>query len=139
MDTAHFRRQHGEILAVVGLIVPHLSKPTSIDRKVGDQLRKHLVDLSARIGSHLTSEDKVLYPTLTKNPASPVAVTATRFADEMGTIGAAFKQYLSQYPTGEAISTNAGKFAKDTQAIIAALGNRIQREEKELYPLADAA
>lgn len=137
MDTSKLRRHHSEILAVVGQIAP-LCVPEKLDRATGDRLRKLLVDLSARIGSHLTSEDKVLYPKLSASKKPDVASTASRFAQEMGTIGGVFRDYMGKYPTGEAISKDPAKFSSDTKALFSALGNRIGREEKELYPLADA-
>lgn len=136
MFTSNLRRHHAEILGIVGQIVPML-KP-QIDIKSAEQLRKLLVELSARVATHLTSEDKVLYPKLVGSKNAKASSTATRFSTEMGTIGVALKEYLGKYPTPETIAKDGAKFSSDTKAIFGALGNRIEREEKELYPLADA-
>lgn len=136
--TDNLRQQHAEILKVVKEMGP-LLRPAAIDAPTADRLRKLLVDLSGRVTLHLAAEDKVLYPTLSHDRDAKVAQTANRFAKEMGDIGVAFKGYLGAYPSGAVIFGARDKFCADTSGIFKVLGARIDREEHELYPLADVA
>ena len=111
--------------------------PSSVDAAVSDKLRKALVELSARVTVHLASEDQVVYPRLIKAADQNVSTIAKRFADEMGGIGDAFKVYLSHWRNAVAIAARARTFASETKQIASALGTRIDREERELYPLLD--
>ncbi len=137
MRTMHLRQQHQDLLRIVGQIVP-LLKPDTLDQTHGDALRKLLLELTGKLNMHLAAEDKVLYPELAASTQARVSATAAQFAKEMGHIGGAYKEYLGKYPNGTAISNQAKAFCADTSAVFTLLGKRIQREESELYPLADS-
>lgn len=137
MRTLQLRQQHQELLRVVEQIVP-LLKPESLDQARGDALRKLLLELTGKLNMHLAAEDRVLYPELVASTQARVAATASRFAKEMGHIGGAYKEYLARYPNGSALAKDPKAFCTDTAAVFGQLGQRIQREEAELYPLADS-
>jgi iron-sulfur cluster repair protein YtfE (RIC family) len=137
MYTASLRQQHQDLLKIVGQIAP-LLKPEAIDPTQGDTLRKLLVDLTGKLNLHLAAEDKVLYPKMASSNKTDVATAGKQFSTEMGSIGAAYKAYLTKYPNGPAITKSAKEFCTDTSAIFQALGTRIKREESQLYPLADS-
>ncbi|MCG2712263.1 MAG: hypothetical protein L6416_08090 [Candidatus Omnitrophica bacterium] len=44
---------------------------------------------------------------------------------------------LEKWPVGGAIENDAVEFIRETQSLLAALGNRVDRENKDLYPLLD--
>jgi hemerythrin-like domain-containing protein len=137
MYTDNLRRQHQEIIAIVTDMQKTIRQSRAIDVTVGDKLRKSLVDLSGRVTVHLATEDQVVYPKMMKHTDPKVSSTAKRFADEMGGIGEVFKGYLSRWRTGVAIANDSSKFVQETQQIASALSSRIEREERELYPMID--
>lgn len=137
MRTMQLRQQHQDLLRIVGQIVP-LLQPHGLDLAKGDALRKLLLELTGKLNMHLAAEDKVLYPELAASNQARAASVASQFAKEMGHIGASYKEYLAKYPNGAAISEKAAAFCTETNAVFALLGKRIQREEAELYPLADS-
>ncbi|MDE2310293.1 MAG: hemerythrin domain-containing protein, partial [Betaproteobacteria bacterium] len=91
--------------------------------------------LARKISMHLQVEDIVLYNLMQADPK--VKATADRFQREMVDIKTALTGYLGKYATPEAIAANTAGFIADTQGILKALGDRIRREESELYPMFD--
>ena len=65
-----------------------------------------------------------------------LAELAARFVDEMGHIAEAFEAYDS-YWTQLRVEADWPGFCAETRAILTALGDRIAREESELYPVAE--
>ena len=55
----------------------------------------------------------------------------------MGGIKTAFTGYIGKYNTPAAIAAKPAGFISDTQGIVKALGERIRKEEGELYPAFD--
>jgi len=53
----------------------------------------------------------------------------------MKEVSKAYEDYKSKYNTVNKVKQNIGEFRKDTEKIFGALSDRIDREEKELYPL----
>ncbi len=137
MVTLNLRRQHTEIQAVVDAIVP-LLKPHAIDRQVADELRKLLSSLSAKVNAHLVSEDRVLYPRLMNSKVGDTSAVATRLSLQTGSLGKGFKEFISHYPNAEAIIKDPEKFSRETRIVLTALTRRIELEESDLYPMADA-
>lgn len=83
---------------------------------------------------HLAKEDQLLYPRLKTCGNPRTEALATRFADEMGGLAAAYLAYSSKW-TGDRIVEAWNEFGHDTRKIIRALRHRIVREERDLYPL----
>lgn len=129
--TDKFRTQHNDILEVAGQITTELNV-----RKNPEALRKLLSDLAGKLNFHLAMEDQALYPRLMGRSDSHVSAMATQFMDEMGGLGKAFMAYNSKWQTS-AIKAELAQFTKETQQVFAALTQRIARENRELYPLAD--
>ena len=65
--------------------------------------------------------------------------TAKRYVDEMGSLVGVFKAYVAAWPSADVIKAQPAEFVRQTKDVFAALGNRISRENTELYALADRA
>lgn len=128
-----YRNQHKELLDMVVKITPLLN-PQAVKVKSGI-IRSALARLAGKISIHLQVEDIVLYSLMKADPKAKA--TADRFQREMVDIKTALTGYLGKYATPEAIAANTDGFIADTQGILKALGERIRREESELYPLFD--
>ncbi|MCB9495647.1 MAG: hemerythrin domain-containing protein [Fibrobacteria bacterium] len=138
MHTGMLRQQHHEILAIVNEMRRHLLAPQRMTAAVADGLRANLVALSGKVTVHLSVEDKGLYPRLLASQGTSAAETAQRFSEEMGHIGSSFKEFLGHWPSGEHILREPVKFVDECATIFQVLSHRIEREEKELYALADS-
>jgi hypothetical protein len=132
--TDNFKRQHQELLGIVGEITGKLkSEP-------GDAkgLRMLLSALAGKLTVHLAMEDKALYPRLAQVNVDNSRSVASAFQQEMGGLAGAFAEYNQKWQQS-AIQADPGGFARATQELFGALGRRIARENTELYPLADRA
>lgn len=137
MNTQKYQEQHKELLAMAGELNALLVQGTL--EKEGGPARQILGELAGKLTVHLAMEDKVLYPTLLNSGRKEAADLAQRYLDEMGGIKQAFTAYLAAWPSGSAIQKDPAGFITQTKGIIAAVGKRIEAEEKHLYPAAEKA
>ncbi len=107
--------------------------PSPADPKA---LRTLLSGLAGKLSVHLAMEDKALYPRMIEANHADSKALAQKFMNEMGGLGDAFSAYNKKWQASMIGSDPAG-FAKETQAVFGALARRIEREDNELYPLAD--
>lgn len=131
--TEKFRVQHNEILQIAKEMTEHMrGEPNAA------VLRKMLSNLAGKLSFHLAMEDQALYPRLLEAKDAKMKSMAKQFMTEMGGLGGAFTAYNSKWQVSAIRADQAG-FAAETQAVFAALTQRITRENRELYPLADAS
>jgi hemerythrin-like domain-containing protein len=131
--TKNFRDQHDDLLAVVTDITKKLDpQKLAIDAK---DVRLLLSRLLGKLSVHLTMEDKSLYPRLLANPKSKAV--AKKFMDEMGGLGKVIDTYKNKWSSARKIQEDPISFIKDTRNIFATLGKRIEKENNELYKIAD--
>lgn len=99
-------------------------------------------DLSLKIGQlsgalvlHLKSEDDYLYPELLKSESGEIRALAESFSQEMGSIAEKFTEYKRTYMMASKIKEQPEIFKQDTKRIFLALKNRLDKEDRKLYPL----
>ena len=93
--------------------------------------------LARLVTQHLANEDRQIYSRL-YDPTSRLGSSVKRLADELGGLYASFQQHITRW-TGEAVRADWHGYRGETRALIRALHDRIDREERELYPLVEAA
>lgn len=129
--TDKFKAQHDEILrAANDIVAQHKLKA---DAAV---LRKLLSNLAGKVNFHLAMEDEALYPRLMESSDTATRSRASKFKTEMGGLGQAFADYNNKWQL-TAIRSDPEGFADATRKVFGALAKRIERENAELYPLAD--
>jgi hemerythrin-like domain-containing protein len=133
--TAVFRRQHEELAESVHEIRVLLD-PVELAKDAGI-ISGHLSILSGKLTVHLAMEDKGLYPRLVKHPNAAVRALAQRFMNEMGSIHDVVRQYFARWRDPVLIQRQSHKFVEETNGLLAALTQRIAREDHELYPMVD--
>lgn len=131
--TEKFRAQHDDILQIAGDITAQL-------KANGDPaaVRKLLSNMAGKVNFHLALEDEALYPRLMTSGNAAVKARAGKFKEEMGGLGRVFTEYNNRWQTA-AIRADFDGFANDTRKVFGALAKRIERENNDLYPLADKA
>lgn len=132
---AQLRNEHAELVQIVGeweALIDSDTPPPSVE--LFDVRRR----LSGLLIAHLKAEDWVLYPPLLESDDPDIARTARRFVDEMGGLAASYSILMDRW---DALSIQADwtHYRKEARAIAQALGNRIVRENRELYPLVERA
>ncbi|GAB3792812.1 hemerythrin domain-containing protein [Dyella agri] len=134
MDIEKLRRQHGELLLAIGGLRELVQAGA---REHATAIHDQLVAISSAIKLHLAVEDRVLYPAMEHAADSDVARTSRQFREEMGGLAAAYAAFAGRWSLSTRIAQDPQGFRDDANAVFKALHQRIQRENKELYPLAE--
>ncbi len=129
--------QHEQLLKIAGDIAEKLHENTL--KQDASRVRILLAEFAGKLKVHLAIEDKSLYPYLLTHEDETVKSTTRKFIEEMGHLYQAFSDYLEHWPGAPSIQKDAGKFIEETKEIVRALENRIDRENRELYPLVGQA
>lgn len=138
MHTALLRHQHHEIASIVNEMRKHLLAPQRMTRATADGLHASMELLSGRLSAHLMIEDRGLYPKLEAATVPSAAATGARFAKEMVPIARSWDEFKAHWSSGELIHADTKRFADECATFFHVLSHRIDAEEKELYPQADA-
>lgn len=88
--------------------------------------------LSRQLFAHLATEDLLLYPMLRRSRDAATARLAERFAAELGGLADGFRDYMRRWDA-ERIGRDPEGFERETRTLAEQLGERIRREETELY------
>ncbi len=130
-----YRQQHKEILAVGAKLAALLDEKALVADAV--PARHTLSELSSKVKVHLAMEDKSLYPQLAASKKPGTSTVATQFKQSMGGLVDVFLAFDKKYALPKSIASAPADFIRETKTVIAALGERIKKEEGELYNLLD--
>ncbi len=130
--TPTLRKQHAEIVEAVGQIDAALD-PQRLAKSAAE-IRNRLSALMGKLSLHLAMEDNALYPSLEKHASAKVRDTGARFTREMAGVKPSVEAFGKKWTEAE-IAKNAAAFCAETKKLFAVLGDRIKRENTELYPL----
>ncbi|MDI1296539.1 MAG: hemerythrin domain-containing protein [bacterium] len=125
------RGQHDEI----GLTAKLLAEATA-DLRTPRSVAAIRWQLARRLIAHLALEDRILYPAMQRAPDDRTRTVAAKLQTETGALAEVFTRYMSSW-TDERIAREWRAFCAETQQILKALGERIEREDRTLYPLAE--
>lgn len=130
--TPTLRKQHAEIVEAVR----HIDAALDPKRLAGSaaEIRGRLSALMGKLSLHLAMEDNALYPSLEKHANAKVREIGVRFAREMAGVKPTVEAFAKKWSEAE-IAANAAAFCAETKQLFAVLGDRIKRENAELYPL----
>lgn len=134
--TSALRKQHDAIAVFASDI--SAAADGVIDAESADRIARLLRQLDTVLTTHLASEDRLLYPEMLASGDHRTAATASRFCEEMGGLTTSYAQFAARWPSAAALQADAAGFKRDWTVLEGALSFRIQRENAELYPLADA-
>jgi hypothetical protein len=132
-EMRRLRAEHAALVTLsqilMGLVrAPAPPRPTEL-ASVRGMLRDTLV-------RHLKCEDWILYPRLKTSGKPDVVALADEFVREMGHIAQDFSAYDAQW-TAERIAGDWPGFCRETEVILDILGMRMEREDQDLYPVAE--
>lgn len=134
MNIDNFKREHVDLMAAV----------TDLRELVHAGVQDHaqsilqqLVAMSSAIKLHLAAEDRVLYPALIQAKDPRVAQTGKQFQEEMGDLAQVYMAFTARWNLAAKISKDPDGFRSDANTVFKALHSRVQRENQELYPLAE--
>ena len=132
------RGEHDDLVALAVQLGYYVEAPQP-PSDTADMTAFHAVRTRMRnvLIAHLKREDWVLYPALIASSDHRLVDTARDFIYEMGTIAALFTDYSRKWMP-DAIAADWTGYCAETRAILTALATRIERENGQLYPLAEA-
>jgi len=133
--TGPLRAQHDELLALAGELLPLLDG----GRVAGEAERIH--DLFARflglVNVHLALEDKLLYAKLAAHERRDVVELARRFTQEWGSLRTSVKELERRWAEPATLRARPQEFVREVGEALATSRARIERENFEIYDLAD--
>ncbi len=133
-DTKQFSEQHEDLMSVAHQLAIALGAG-ALARDAWE-VRGLLSTLAGKLKVHLALEDNILYSALLESPDENVRNVSQQFLDEMGGIAKAFQVYIEKWPHAMAVEERPQEFSDETQVILTILAERIEKEEKILYPMA---
>ncbi|MBV7273701.1 hemerythrin domain-containing protein [Clostridiaceae bacterium UIB06] len=135
MNVINLQRQHNEVMDLANYILKNI-KSRTIEQNLNEMV-KSINIIAGKLKIHLLNEDKYLYPNLLSSSDLALNAFGKKYSEEMKEVSKTYEDYKFKYNTASKIKQNIEKFTKDTEVIFRVLSNRINREEKELYPLLD--
>lgn len=133
MNIDKFKREHVDLLTAVAKLRELVQSGV---HEHAETILKQLFSMSSVIKLHLAAEDRVLYPALASATNPLVAQTGKQFQAEMGGLAAAYAAFATRWNLAGKIAADPQGFKDDANAVFKALHERVQRENRELYPLA---
>ena len=134
MDIERFKKEHVDLLAAVTSLRELVQHGV---REQAEPIHRQLSAMNSAIKLHLAAEDRMLYPALMKAADPAIARTGQQFQEEMGGLAAAYMAFAARWSLAGKIAADPHGFRDDANGVFKALHLRVQRENRELYPLAE--
>jgi hypothetical protein len=125
------REDHAMLARMFRDLGEMIAKPSPPPQLELFDLRRRLV---STLLAHLKLEDWALYPQLIESGDPKLSDAGRRFKEEMGGLAPAFLAYCDQW-NASTIPADWPGYCAATRAILAALNERLMRENRELLPL----
>lgn len=134
IDVAKLQAEHREIMQVANQLA-RLFEQSSAPSVV--QLYELRTQLTSHLTKHLKTEDWILYPALLKSRDQKTVRTAQRLKDRVGGFSEIYAQHCSRWhPVSIALEWDL--YREASLKLLEVLRDRIEGEERELFPLVDA-
>ena len=136
MFTEQIKKQHEQIKKALRELQEDVYNVEELSRNAL-WIALKMGNLSGILTVHLKFEDDYLYPCLLENNVGGARQIAKEVLDKIGELADTFKAYQKKYLLSpNIISEQAERFRDDTLQIIAAILERIETEERDIYNFA---
>lgn len=135
--TSGLRAQHDAVEALIDQIFTDIEQYRS--GKDAFPLTMKLARLAGTLRTHFALEDEILYPSMIESDHRQAAVMARVFRTGHSHLASQFERFVDRWSTSAAIAASMRQFEFEAGMLFAALRERIDKENRELYPLADEA
>ena len=132
-EIERLRAEHSALIALARIVTELLQTPGPARLTELASARALLRETLVR---HLKCEDWILYPRLRATGDAELMHITREFELEMGDLAAEYVAYDDKWTT-ERVAARWTEFCRDTIDVFDVLATRVEREERELYPLAD--
>jgi iron-sulfur cluster repair protein YtfE (RIC family) len=134
--TERFRRQHKELVKLAGELMQVLDVETLTERP--DEACRRLARFTGKLKVHAAMENSALYPRLLESAHAPVRDEARKLFLEVGELYDHFAKYSERWCSAATVQDDPEGFSTETMSLLQRLGQRMMRENEQLYPLVDA-
>ncbi|PJI07988.1 MULTISPECIES: hemerythrin domain-containing protein [Clostridium] len=129
----NLKRQHTDIYENIKSLKNFINGNVSEENAA--EIARDVSVLAGILKVHLQAEDKFLYPDLLNSDDKNINKVAKEYIDDMGSLGNEFEQYKNKYNTKNKVCENIVDFKNNTHRIVNLIQNRLDKEDKYLYPL----
>jgi hypothetical protein len=135
MNLDKYRREHADIIGHVQQLKALCTQGIAEEAV---SIAREVIAMSSVIKLHLSVEDRYLYPAMQQ--ASPaLAAKARHYQEEMQDISAQYAQFSRQWNDAQRIAEQPELFRADANRVLKLLFDRIGRENRDFYPMVEAA
>ncbi|KLJ01952.1 hemerythrin domain-containing protein [Luteimonas sp. FCS-9] len=134
MDIRRYHHDHGEIATQIDALRT-LSRAGVAEN--AEEISSRIVAFASRVKFHLAAEDQVLYPTLARAGDPDVAAMGAHYQQEMQGIAEVFADFVGRWRVPSRVKADPEGFRAGANTVLRALFERLQRENRELYPAAE--
>jgi hemerythrin-like domain-containing protein len=135
--TNSLRAQHDAVEAMIDQIFAGIEHYRS-DRDAFPLTMK-LARLAGTLRTHFALEEEILYPSMIASDHREAAVMARVFRTDHSQLASQFERFVDRWSRSDAIAASLRQFEYEAGMLFAALRERIDKENRELYPLAEEA
>ncbi|HEU0230554.1 MAG TPA: hemerythrin domain-containing protein [Burkholderiaceae bacterium] len=135
MDIGRMKDQHVQILTSISDLreLAHAGVAQN-----AAHIARELKAMGGVIVTHLAAEDRVLYPSMKKQPNQELVRLCQQYQDEMSDLASAFKHFSHHWTNVSEIERHPEQFREEANVVMKKLHTRIRRENTELYPVVEA-
>ena len=132
--TTTFRRQHRELQRLAA----ELSRGALAPGYDADRIVVLLHRFLGTLRVHAAMENEALYPSLLAHPDPAIRARAGALHAELGPLYGLMDDFAARWDTAAEIDARRIRFRIELARVLARLGWRMMREDRDLYPMADA-
>lgn len=134
MDTTRLKEHHAQILTSISKLrkMAHAGIAEN-----ATAIAEELKALGRIVVMHLAAEDRVLYPSLSKQPNAKLAQMSRQYQEEMGGLANELQTFIRRWIRVNELAHHPEEFRSEANQVLAAAHARIQRENREFYPMVE--
>ncbi|QLX25785.1 hemerythrin domain-containing protein [Citrobacter freundii] len=134
MNLDKMKHQHVDILEKISFLRTLSQSGVSSNAQ---QIAAAIVSMSAIIKTHLSAEDQFLYPQIEQDGNSKLRQVSTQFQREMADIVGEYDVFSRRWNIASKLMGNDEAFRRDANTVLRKVFERMQRENKDFYPLVE--
>lgn len=135
MNIDKFKQQHVDILQ--GIASLRRMAHAGVARNAAE-IARGIVAMSATIKLHLAVEDRAMYPALARSADADLARTGRAFQEEMDAIAQSYEAFARRWNNARSLERDEDGFRADANSVLRRVHERMQRENRDLYPRIEA-
>lgn len=134
MNIDKMKNQHVEILEKISFLRKLSQAGVSSNAQ---EIATAIVSMSAIIKTHLSAEDQFLYPHIEQDGNSALRQVSSTFQREMTDIVSDYDVFSRRWNIASKLIGNDEAFRRDANTVLRKVFERMQKENKDFYPLVE--